>query len=151
MPGTRDRPRFFPCRRCRTRSRACPGYQPAAAQYLHASRLRNALLQRGEATKAARKWRRRAVARCENLYQRHGAGWARAVLYNEFMLLRSEATVIEHLILGAFLVIPLLIVTFLFSDELWQEHRHLHDKRPVPSRHRRIDWRHPLRRARHRL
>jgi len=73
------------------------------------------------------------------------------VLYNEFMLLRSEATMIEHLILGAFLVIPLLIVTFLFSDELWQEHRHLHDKHAVPSRHRRIDWRHPLRRARHRL
>jgi hypothetical protein len=73
------------------------------------------------------------------------------VLYNEFMLPRSEATVIEHLILGAFLVIPLLIVAFLFSDELWQEHRHLHDMRPVPSRHRRIDWRHPLRRERHRL
>ncbi|KAA1012553.1 hypothetical protein FVF58_11750 [Paraburkholderia panacisoli] len=57
----------------------------------------------------------------------------------------------EQLILGAFLVIPLLIVAFLFSDELWQEHRHLHDMRPVPARHRRIDWRHPLRRARHRL
>jgi hypothetical protein len=67
------------------------------------------------------------------------------------MLLRSEGTMIEHLILGAFLVIPLLIVTFLFSDELWQEHRHLHDEHAVPSRHRRIDWRHPLRRARHRL
>jgi hypothetical protein len=40
-----------------------------------------------------------------------------------------EATVIEHLILGAFLVIPLLIVAFLFSDEL----------------------RHPLRRSRHRV
>src|SRR5437868_4742957 len=75
----------------------------------------------GEATKAGRKWRRQAVTRCEIVYKRPGAGWARAVLYNEFMLLRSEATVIEHLILGAFLVIPLLIVTFLFSDELWQE------------------------------
>jgi hypothetical protein len=105
----------------------------------------------GQATKAARKWRGHVVTRCENSYKRAGARWARAVLYNELMLLRSEATVIEHLILGAFLVIPLLIVTFLFSDELWQEHRHLHDKRPVPSRHRRIDWRHPLRRARHRL
>jgi hypothetical protein len=64
------------------------------------------------------------------------------------MLLRSEATVIEHLILGIFLVIPLLIVAFLFSDELWQEHRHLHDMRPLHVRPRRIDWRHPLRRSR---
>nr|WP_174771984.1 hypothetical protein [Paraburkholderia sp. SG-MS1] len=67
------------------------------------------------------------------------------------MLLRSEATVIEQLILGVFLVVPLLIVAFLFSDELWQEHRHLHDMRPVHLRHRRIDWRHPLRRTRDRL
>ncbi|WP_423213104.1 hypothetical protein [Paraburkholderia ginsengiterrae] len=70
------------------------------------------------------------------------------------MLLQPEANVIEHLILGAFLVIPLLIVLFLFSDELWQEHRHLHDlhdPRPVHARARRIDWRHPLRRARDRL
>ncbi|CAE6821215.1 hypothetical protein R69888_06113 [Paraburkholderia haematera] len=61
---------------------------------------------------------------------------------------------IEHLILGAFLVVPLLIVAFLFSDELWQEHRHLHDLhdlRTVPAKPRRIDWRHPLRRTRHRL
>ncbi|WP_408239438.1 MULTISPECIES: hypothetical protein [Paraburkholderia] len=62
-----------------------------------------------------------------------------------------EATVIEHLILGAFLVIPLLIVAFLFSDELWQEHRHLHEMNPVPMKRHRIDWRHPLRRSRHRL
>jgi hypothetical protein len=61
-----------------------------------------------------------------------------------------EATVIEHLILGAFLVIPLLIVAFLFSDELWQEHRHLHDIDLEPVKPRR-DWRHPLRRWRHRL
>ncbi|ASL44007.1 hypothetical protein bAD24_I10990 [Burkholderia sp. AD24] len=74
-----------------------------------------------------------------------------AVLYNEIMLLRSEATVIEHLILGVFLVIPLLIVAFLFSDELWQEHRHLHEMRPAHVKPRRIDWRHPLRRTRHRL
>jgi hypothetical protein len=73
------------------------------------------------------------------------------VLYNEIMLPQSEATVIENLILGAFLVIPLLIVAFLFSDELWQEHRHLHDLRPMHVRPRRIDWRHPLRRPRHRL
>jgi hypothetical protein len=78
-------------------------------------------------------------------------GAARVVLYNEIMLLRSEATVIEQLILGIFLIIPLLIVAFLFSDELWQEHRHLHDMRPVRLRHRRIDWRHPLRRSRERL
>ncbi|HYS65658.1 MAG TPA: hypothetical protein VEN30_17870 [Paraburkholderia sp.] len=58
---------------------------------------------------------------------------------------------IEQLILGAFLVIPLLIVAFLFSDELWQEHRHLHDMRPMHAPPRRIDWRHPLRRSRHRL
>lgn len=75
----------------------------------------------------------------------------RAVLYNEIMLLKSEATVIENLILGAFLVIPLLIVAFLFSDELWQEHRQLHEMRPMHVRPRRIDWRHPLRRSRHRL
>jgi hypothetical protein len=79
----------------------------------------------------------------------HGTVWVRSVLYNEIMLLRPEATVIEHLILGAFLVIPLAIVAFLFSDELWQEHRHLHDERTMQPRPRRIDWRHPLRRTRH--
>jgi hypothetical protein len=52
----------------------------------------------------------------------------------------AEAIVIEHLILGAFLVLPLLIVAFLFSDELWQEHRHTRSEAPP-----RIDWRHPLR------
>ncbi|WP_244220922.1 hypothetical protein [Paraburkholderia aromaticivorans] len=80
-----------------------------------------------------------------------GTVWVRAVLYNEIMLLRPEATVIEHLILGVFLVVPLLIVAFLFSDELWQEHRLLHDMRPAQLKPRRIDWRHPLRRSRHRL
>ena len=75
----------------------------------------------------------------------------RAVLYNEIMLLQSEAAMIENLILGVFLVIPLLIVAFLFSDELWQEHRHLHEMRPMHVRPRRIDWRHPLRRSRDRL
>ncbi|CAD6543817.1 hypothetical protein [Paraburkholderia kirstenboschensis] len=58
---------------------------------------------------------------------------------------------IENLILGVFLVLPLLIVAFLFSDELWQEHRHLHDTRPMHAGPRRLDWRHPLRRSRHRL
>jgi hypothetical protein len=60
-----------------------------------------------------------------------------------------ETIVLEYLILGAFLVLPLLIVAFLFSDELWQEHRMLaqqaDDERP-----RRIDWRHPLRSMLHR-
>ncbi|MGF6902509.1 hypothetical protein [Paraburkholderia sp. GAS348] len=58
---------------------------------------------------------------------------------------------IEQLILGAFLVIPLLIVAFLFSDELWQEHRHLHEIDLEPGKPRHIDWRHPLRRSRHRV
>jgi hypothetical protein len=72
------------------------------------------------------------------------------VLYNEIKFLRSEATVIEQLVLGAFLVIPLLIVAFLFSDELWQEHRQAQEMRIVRVRPRR-DWRHPLRRTRRRL
>ncbi|AFT87637.1 hypothetical protein LMG9964_04589 [Paraburkholderia phenoliruptrix] len=67
------------------------------------------------------------------------------------MLEQTEATVIENVILGVFLVLPLLIVAFLFSDELWQEHRHLHDMRPLHAKPRRLDWRHPLRRSRHRL
>lgn len=59
----------------------------------------------------------------------------------------AEAAVIENLILGAFLVIPLVIVALLFSDELWQDHRlQLQHARP-----RRFDWRHPLRRSRQRL
>jgi hypothetical protein len=53
-----------------------------------------------------------------------------------------EATVIENLILGAFLVIPLLIVAFLFSDELWQEHRQQIEDEFVEWR---MDWRHPIR------
>ncbi|NML33509.1 hypothetical protein HHL14_22075 [Paraburkholderia sp. G-4-1-8] len=60
----------------------------------------------------------------------------------------------EQVILGIFLVVPLLIVAFLFSDELWQEHRHLHeghDGQPLHPRPRRHDWRHPLRRSRDRL
>ncbi|HEV3106542.1 MAG TPA: hypothetical protein VGZ01_12735 [Trinickia sp.] len=49
---------------------------------------------------------------------------------------------IERLILGAFLVMPLLIVAFLFSDELWQDHlTKVRDDRNS----RRVDWRHPLR------
>ncbi|MDE1181364.1 hypothetical protein [Paraburkholderia sp.] len=52
---------------------------------------------------------------------------------------------IENLILGAFLVVPLVIVAFLFSDELWQEHR----LQPRRVRARHIDWRHPLRSIRH--
>jgi hypothetical protein len=53
---------------------------------------------------------------------------------------------IERVILGAFLVLPLLIVAFLFSDELWQDH--LRQARDGSSRH--LDWRHPLRRLLHR-
>jgi len=54
--------------------------------------------------------------------------------------------VIERVILGAFLVLPLLIVAFLFSDELWQDHvRQARD----PAQ-RRVDWRHPLRSLLHR-
>ncbi|CAG4892462.1 hypothetical protein [Paraburkholderia saeva] len=53
---------------------------------------------------------------------------------------------IENLILGAFLVVPLLIVAFLFSDELWQE-RHLEARL---ARSRRMNWRHPLRSLKHR-
>ncbi|HEX7912582.1 MAG TPA: hypothetical protein VF534_31445 [Paraburkholderia sp.] len=116
-------------------------------------------------SEAGRGFGRGGASRCRRLEIRcgwddqgacewRGTVWVRAVLYNEIMLLRPEANVIEHLILGAFLVIPLLIVLFLFSDELWQEHRHLHDlhdPRPMQARARRIDWRHPLRRARHRL
>jgi hypothetical protein len=99
----------------------------------------------GVALPQAREW-----ARSRNC-ERRGTVRVRVVLYNEIMLPRSEATVIEHLILGVFLVIPLLIVAFLFSDELWQEHRHLHEMRPAHLKPRRIDWRHPLRRSRHRL
>ncbi|MFT4063305.1 MAG: hypothetical protein QM685_00940 [Paraburkholderia sp.] len=73
-----------------------------------------------------------------------------AVLYNEINLLQLEAIVNENVILGIFLVVPLLIVAFLFSDELWQEHRHLHEGRPLHARPRRHDWRHPLRRSRDR-
>lgn len=44
---------------------------------------------------------------------------------------------IEQIVLGAFLVLPLIIVAFLFTDELWQEHRvsshqrlqHAHERR----------------------
>ena len=102
-------------------------------------------------TGAASAGRRIVAGGLQQVYERRGTLWAHAVLYNEIMLLRSEAIVIEHWILGVFLVVPLLIVAFLFSDELWQEHRHLHDMRPMRVKPRRIDWRHPLRRARHRL
>ncbi|RKP45485.1 hypothetical protein [Trinickia fusca] len=62
-----------------------------------------------------------------------------------FAFMRSPI-VIERLILGAFLVLPLLIVAFLFSDELWQDH--LKQTRDGGARH--IDWRHPLRSLLHR-
>ncbi|QJP73094.1 hypothetical protein [Burkholderia glumae] len=52
---------------------------------------------------------------------------------------------VEQVILGIFLVLPLVIVAALFSDELWQEHRRRHprDEQAAP-----IDWRHPLKRWR---
>ncbi|MFM0338881.1 hypothetical protein [Paraburkholderia fungorum] len=95
---------------------------------------------------------RRVVAgRLSRNCERRGTVWARKVLYNEIKFLRSEATVVEQLVLGAFLVIPLVIVAFLFSDELWQEYRQLHDMQSRPVRPHRIDWRHPLRRSRPRF
>jgi hypothetical protein len=65
--------------------------------------------------------------------------------YNEIASQRrsTEANVIEHLVLGAFLIVPLLIVAFLFSDELWQEHRHQLEEEFDAAR--RMDWRHPIR------
>ena len=45
---------------------------------------------------------------------------------------------IEHLVLGAFLIVPLLIVAFLFSDELWQEHRQQLEEEFDAAR--RMDW-----------
>ncbi|CBW76398.1 unnamed protein product [Mycetohabitans rhizoxinica HKI 454] len=45
---------------------------------------------------------------------------------------------VEQIILDAFLLLPLMIVAFLFIDELWQEHRlrshdHAERARPYPS------------------
>jgi hypothetical protein len=57
------------------------------------------------------------------------------------LILHGRLIVIERLILGAFLVLPLLIVAFLLSDELWQEHL----KQVRNNDERRLDWRHPLR------
>lgn len=56
------------------------------------------------------------------------------------LLDNQEVIVIEHVILGAFLVIPLVIVVFLFSDEIIEEHR-----QRVETGTPYIDWRHPLR------
>jgi len=52
----------------------------------------------------------------------------------------QEVIVIEHVILAAFLLIPLVIVVFLFSDEILAEHR----QRTEAGAHH-MDWRHPLR------
>lgn len=52
---------------------------------------------------------------------------------------------IEQVILGIFLVLPLVIVAALFSDELWQEHRRQH---PRDENAPHIDWKHPWRRVR---
>jgi hypothetical protein len=61
-------------------------------------------------------------------------------------VLQQEEADMEHLILGAFLVVPLLIVAFLFSDELWQEH--LNRAHRPHAWH--MDWHHPLRSLLHR-
>jgi hypothetical protein len=58
-----------------------------------------------------------------------------------FVELHRRLIVIERLILGAFLLMPLLIVAFLYSDELWQEHL-IRMRNNGTSR---LDWRHPLR------
>jgi hypothetical protein len=50
---------------------------------------------------------------------------------------------IEQIVLGAFLVLPLIIVAFLFTDELWQDHRLTSHERPTRTRERN-HWR-PLR------
>ncbi|KVE33414.1 hypothetical protein [Burkholderia sp. TSV86] len=53
---------------------------------------------------------------------------------------------IEQLILGVFLVLPLLIVAVLYSDELWQEHQHRQKhSRDEHVAHAHADWRHPWR------
>jgi hypothetical protein len=57
----------------------------------------------------------------------------------------QELIVSEHVILGAFLVIPLVLVVFLFSDEIIEEHR----QRARAAGHQPIDWRHPLRNLLH--
>jgi hypothetical protein len=57
--------------------------------------------------------------------------------------LQGGLIVIERWILGAFLLLPLFIVAFLFCDELWQEYRK--QVRVRNDGERRIDWRHPLR------
>jgi hypothetical protein len=52
--------------------------------------------------------------------------------------------VIEQVILGVFLVLPLVIVAVLYSDELWQEYRRQHprdENEDAPH----IDWKHPWR------
>jgi len=54
-----------------------------------------------------------------------------------------EVIVTEHVILGAFLVIPLVLVVFLFSDEIIEDHR-TRAQAGAPDDHH-IDWRHPLR------
>ncbi|MEX3629806.1 MAG: hypothetical protein VB138_10340 [Burkholderia sp.] len=50
---------------------------------------------------------------------------------------------VEQVILGIFLVLPLVIVAALFSDELWQEHRRRHPREMRAAHVSHIDWRHP--------
>jgi hypothetical protein len=71
----------------------------------------------------------------------HGAICGVRTTIHEQPLDNQEVIVIEHVILGAFLVIPLVLVVFLFSDEIIEEHR----QRVQSEAHHAIDWRHPLR------
>jgi len=63
------------------------------------------------------------------------------------LLDNRELIVTDHVILGAFLVIPLVLVVFLFSDEIIAEHRQR--ARDVTHHHHPVDWRHPLRHLLH--
>jgi hypothetical protein len=66
-----------------------------------------------------------------------------------------ELVMIEQIVLGAFLIVPLIIVAFLFTDELWQERRQLHEHQPVHVRGRdhrwplRLHWHFHSRRSKH--
>lgn len=95
------------------------------------------------ASKRATLRRVRAIAQIDDPFSEGPAynGSHHLVLFEH-----GRLVVIERLILGAFLVLPLLIVAFLFSDELWQEHR----KQVRNGTVRRLDWRHPLRSWLHR-
>ena len=111
------------------RAMAVLGSCPEAATYLIP-------MNAGSPTKAAR-----PIARRGRHALRMNFTFSADALYRHGRLI-----VIERVILGVFLVLPLLIVAFLFSDELWQDH--LRQARDPGTR--RVDWRHPLRSLLHR-